>query len=114
MIYPATYNIVALRNATVRLNFTINNEDNTPIDLADYVIDSDIYDPTSQSRVESFVATIIDAANGEFELSLNPPDTLGLDPGTYSYDVSLTQPGGDRYYWLKGALTVEETVSRND
>jgi hypothetical protein len=114
MIYPATYNITALRNATVRLDFTIANEDTTPIDLTGYIIDSDIYSPTSETRVESFVTTIIDAANGEFQLSLDPPDTLGLLPGNYSYDVSLTQPGGDRYYWLKGAFIVEETISRND
>lgn len=114
MIYPATYDITALRNATVRLDFTIKNEDASPINLTSYVIDADIYDPSINDRVDSFVATVTNAAAGTFQLSLAPPDTLGLNPGNYTYDVSLTQPGGDRYYWLKGSLTVQETVSRND
>lgn len=113
MIYPATYNIIALRNATFRLQFTAKDESGTAINLNGYVIDADIYDPALMSNVASFTCTATNAAAGQFKIELEPPATLGLNPGTYNYDVSLTQPGGDRYYWVKGTLTVQQTVSRN-
>lgn len=113
MIYPATHNIKALRNATFRIALTAKDEGGTPINLSGYTIDADIYNAANSSIVDSFNCTITDAAAGQFEMELAPPDTLGLNPGSYLYDVSLTTPGGDRYYWLKGSLTVEQTYSRN-
>ena len=56
---------------------------------------------------------ITDADNGAFTLSLLPATTVALDTGRYGYDVSLTSPGGERYYWITGVATVQQTYSRN-
>jgi hypothetical protein len=42
-----------------------------------------------------------------------PAVSSGLGQGSYSYDVSLTSAGGERYYWLSGDATVQRTFSRN-
>lgn len=113
MLYPATYNIVVLQNATFRMRITATQSGGTPVNLSGYTIDSDICGASDGEQVATFVPTIVSAASGVVELLLPPATTSGIEAGRYSYDVSATQPGGDRYYWLKGDVTVETTCSRN-
>lgn len=113
MIYPATYNIVVLQNSTYRMRLTVTQSGGTPINLSGYTIDADICGATEGQQVATFTPNVISAASGIVELVLTPVTTSGIEEGRYSYDVSATQPGGDRYYWLKGDVTVEHTCSRN-
>ena len=113
MLYPATYDIVVLQNATFRMQLTVTQSGGTPINLSGYTIDSDICGLTEHQEVATFIPSIVSAASGIVQLTLPPATTSGIDPGRYTYDVSATQPGGDRYYWLKGSVTVESTCSRN-
>ena len=100
MLYPATYDIVVLQNATFRMQITATQSGGTPINLSGYTIDSDICGTIDHQEIATFVPSIVSAASG-------------IDPGRYTYDVSATQGGGDRYYWLKGSVLVERTCSRN-
>ena len=84
-----------------------------PIDLNGYIIDADLYNPITEQQVATFVCSITDAANGEILMSMAPAVSSGLGQGSYSYDVSLTSAGGERYYWLSGDATVQRTFSRN-
>lgn len=113
MYYPATYNIVVLQNSTYRMQITAASSGGTPINLSGYTIDSDICGTLDNEIVASFTPSIINAASGIFQLTLSPAVSSGLEVGAYNYDVSATQPGGDRYYWLKGTCTVSGTCSRN-
>lgn len=113
MFYPATYDIVVLQNSTYRLQLTVTQSGGTPVNLSGYTIDSDICGLITHEEVATFVPNIVDAASGIVQLTLPPATTSALEPGKYTYDVSATQPGGDRYYWLKGGVTVERTCSRN-
>lgn len=113
MLYPATYDIVVLQNATYRMRLTVTQSGGTPVNLSGYTIDSDICGFIDHTEVATFLPSIISAASGIVELTLPATTTSGLEPGQYSYDVSATQGSGDRYYWLKGTATVERTCSRN-
>jgi hypothetical protein len=113
MLYPAIYDIVVLQNATYRMQLTVTQSGGTPVNLSGYTIDSDICGLISHEQVATFVPAIVDTASGIVQLTLPPATTSGLEPGQYSYDVSATQFNGDRYYWLKGLVTVERTCSRN-
>jgi hypothetical protein len=84
-----------------------------PLDLTSYVIDSDIKGLIDLLQVGTFTPSLIDAVNGEFSLTLPPSGSAAIEPGDYNYDVSLTSPGGERYYWLTGLATVRRTYSRN-
>ena len=84
-----------------------------PIDLTAYVIDSDIKTLDGFSMVATMTATIADPISGNFVLSLQPFTTLSLSAGQYAYDVSLTNPSGERYYWISGTVTIVPTYSRN-
>ena len=85
----------------------------TPLDLTSYIIDSDVNGLNTDTQVMTFSASITDATNGEFQLTVAPATTAPITEGRYGYDVSLTSPGGERYYWVKGTATVEKTYSRN-
>lgn len=84
-----------------------------PVDLTSYTIDADIKGLIDFQEVATFATAITDASNGLFQLSLTPSGTALLDTGRYGYDISLTAPGGDRYYWVTGVMTVQRTYSRN-
>ena len=113
MLYPATYDIVVLQNATFRMQITATQSGGTPINLSGYTIDSDICGASEGQQVATFIPSFVNAASGVVQLLLPPATTSGIEVGLYAYDVSATQPGGDRYYWLKGSVTVESTCSRN-
>ena len=84
-----------------------------PVNLTSYAIDSDIKELLEDVQVGTFTPTITDAVNGAFELVLTPSGSAAIGAGRYQYDVSLTSPTGERYYWLTGAATVQRTYSRN-
>lgn len=83
-----------------------------PIDLTGYVLDSDIRDTNTLSQAATFSIAMINAAEGSFELSLTPAATAVLASDVYGYDLYMTSPGGERYYYLRGSATVERTLSR--
>ena len=85
----------------------------TPLDLTGYTVDSDIKGLTDGASIGTFTPTITSATEGEFELTLTPATTATFSANRYGYDVSLSQGGNERYYWLTGVATVQKTYSRN-
>jgi len=85
----------------------------TPLNITGYTIDSDIKGLLDDIQVATFTSALTTPADGEFTLTLAPATTSGISIGRYGYDVSLTQGGGTRYYWLTGVATVQRTYSRN-
>jgi len=85
----------------------------SPISLSGYTVDSDIKGLTTNEAIATFTPAITDAENGQFQLVMTPTVSSGISAGRYGYDVSLTSPSGERYYWLTGVATVQNTYSRN-
>lgn len=85
----------------------------SPVNLSTATIDSDLKGLVDNLEVATFTAAITDATNGAFTLTLSPAESLAIAEGRYGYDVSITQGSGDRYYWLTGIATVQQTYSRN-
>jgi hypothetical protein len=114
MIYPAAYNIRVLQNSTFKIRITVRDSASNPINLTGYVIDADVRGYLDDAFITTFTVTVIDAANGIFDLELLPLTTEAIEVGKYCWDLSLTSSGGERYYWLKGDLNVDPTCSRNE
>lgn len=83
-----------------------------PVSLSGYTIDSDVKQGLTGVQVGTFSPSIVDSVNGQFQLAMTPAVSSGIEAGRYNYDVSLTQPNGDRFYWLTGVATVSSTYSR--
>jgi hypothetical protein len=119
IVYPATRAFVVLRNSTFRKRFQLRT-DGVPIDLTPLgtVIDSDIKN-ASGMQIGSFTASLPEHDGtpiaGFFDLTLTPEESLMLPvAANHTWDVSVTYPSGDRFYYCKGPLEVRETTSRND
>lgn len=112
-MYPATYDIVVLQNSTFRMQIAVTQSGGTPVSLSGYTIDADICSSVDRQQVSTFSSSVINAASGIVQLHLPPSTTSQMAPGSYVYDVSATAPNGDRYFWLKGDLTMEPTCSRS-
>lgn len=118
IIYPAKRNFVVLRNSTFRKRFQLKI-DGDPVDLTPVgtVIDADIKDAAGV-LIGVFTATLPEESGtpipGFFDLTIEPEDSLALPIDTnHIWDVSITYPSGDRFYYCGGLLEVRETVSRN-
>jgi len=83
-----------------------------PVSISGYTIDSDVRQILTSTQVATFSSSIVDSINGQFQLAMAPAVSSGIEVGRYNYDVSLTQPNGDRFYWLTGVATVSSTYSR--
>lgn len=119
IVYPATRPFVVLRNGTFRKRFQLKVNDN-PVDLSitNTVIDADIKD-SSGTQIGTFTVTLPEENGGPipgfFDLTLDPAATLAMPIATtHKWDLSITYPNGDRFYYCQGSLEVRETVSRND
>lgn len=53
---------------------------------------------------------IVDAPAGRADIKLVPTDTSTLEIGKYTYDIWLTQSGGDKNQILHGTFDLTETV----
>ena len=84
----------------------------TPLDITGYTVDADVKGLITNTLVGTFTPTITSATDGAFELMMLPATALAIDVGSYGWDVSLTQSGGERYYWVTGVATVQRTYSR--
>jgi hypothetical protein len=83
-----------------------------PLNLTDYTVDSDIYGVLSNEEISTFTCSIPTPLDGLVELLLPAATSVDLEQGTYAYDVSLITPEEERYYWLKGTISLERTYSR--
>lgn len=119
IIYPATRPFVVLRNSTFRKRFQVR-VDGSPVNLTPVgtVIDADIKDESGLQIATFDVDLPIEGGveiPGFFDLSLQPSATLALPvASTHKWDVSITYPSGDRFYYCQGSLEVRDTISRND
>jgi hypothetical protein len=84
----------------------------TPLDITGYTVDADVKGLITNTLVGTFTPTITSATEGAFELMMLPATSLAIEVGSYGWDVSLTQSGGERYYWVTGVATVQRTYSR--
>jgi len=119
IIYPASRPFVVLRNSTFRKRFLLK-ADGDPIDLSDpqTIIDADVKD-ASGVQIATFTPSLPEDDDlpipGMFDLELDTATTLLMPIATtHKWDVSITYPSGDRFYYCEGPLEVRETVSRND
>ena len=84
----------------------------TPLDITGYTVDADVKGLITNTLVGTFTPTITSATDGAFELVMSPATSLAIEVGSYGWDISLTQSGGERYYWVTGVATVQRTYSR--
>jgi hypothetical protein len=84
-----------------------------PVNLTGFTADADLFNLSTDQEEATFSCVITEPLDGALEINMTPAVSSGLEAGRYGYDVSITSPGGERYYWMQGVATVSRTYSRN-
>jgi hypothetical protein len=82
------------------------------IDLTNYTFDSDIRTDYGEALTGTLTCTPTGAAAGRLRLSMTAVLTGALAEGNYKWDLKLKTASYD-YFYAKGILTVDSTVSRD-
>jgi len=107
------------------LSLSINNSDNTPVDLTGaklyFTVKQKMTDPDSSSIFQKKNTAaggsdaeikVIDAPGGSAEIYIIPSDTETTDPGNYMWDVQAVLANGKTYTVLRGRVTFKEDVTK--
>jgi hypothetical protein len=114
-LYPVELDaFVVLRNATFRKRFILS-QDGVELELTQegLLIDADI--KTAEGLHVGTFTPVLQQFPGMFDLELTPEQSLALPVrNTLQTDISITMPNGERHYYAKAPVEVQETVSRNN
>jgi hypothetical protein len=80
------------------------------LDLTGYTLDADIRG-SDESLATSFTCTLTSPTDGKFALTLTEAQTGALTAGSYLWDLKISS-GTESYFWAKGEVAIESTVSR--
>lgn len=99
------------------VDFTTISEEATysfakPLRLTGYSFDADIRTEFGEAIAATMTCAMTGAEAGRLRLSMTPETTRSLEAGEYVWDLKL-KLGTQSFYYAKGALTVESTVSRD-
>jgi len=71
--------------------------------------------PDAQASLQKIVTTFPDTTGGTTGvavISINPPDTVDLEPGEYDFDIQVRTLANENFTVLKGKLDLEYDVTR--
>jgi hypothetical protein len=109
----AVNNLVINTYADFSEIFTLDDANsNSPLDLTDYTVLSQMRKHPGSSTAVSFGTTVIDASEGRLQVGLTTAQTASLKPGRYVYDVLLIDPSGVTSRVVEGMVLVREGVTR--
>ena len=106
----ADYNITVNINASLQRSFQVK-ENGVTVDLTGYSVAGALKENFRATTSVPFVATITDQAQGLFDISLTNTTTASMDPGTWVYDIVLTDPSGAKTRLMQGNAFVKQGVT---
>ena len=107
-INPGLKNFDVVKRADFPLKLTFKDSSSSAINLTGYTVSAQVWDEARKVKFADWVVTYTDRANGIIDMRLTDEQTDNFFVGTMKYDVKLTEPGGDEYYYMKGNLNVTE------
>jgi len=88
----------------------MKDSDGLPLNVADYTADAQIRKFYTSSNAILFNTTL--NSDSSLTLTLDPEDTVDVEPGRYVYDVKLTHGSGIILRILEGIATITPDVTR--
>lgn len=105
MIQPGRYDITLQQGATFDMAVQYKDSFGAPVNMSGYTVAAKIYNRTGTQQVASFSTPWKAQSSGIFSLRLEAATTSGITEQG-QYDVLITDPVGDKYYLLEGAVFV--------
>lgn len=107
----AEYNITINKHSDFKRTFQIK-EDDVILDITDYTFAGSLRENYTESTSVDFVTAITDAGAGLFTISLTDVVTATMDPGTWVYDVVMTNTAGEKTRLFGGKAFVRQGATR--
>jgi hypothetical protein len=91
---------------------TVEDVNDNPVNITDYTLRGQVRKSYASTTATNFSATISDATNGKFTISLSPTQTGALKAGRYVYDVEVISPAGTVTRVVEGQVTINPRVTQ--
>lgn len=106
-------NIFIDQDADFTTTVTINDANDSALDLTNYTAAATLRKSYKSSSSTSFtVAFVSPRSSGQITLSLTDVQTGALNEGRYVYDLVITDSGGDKTRVVEGIATIKPSVTR--
>lgn len=103
---PAKYDITIHQGATFALALQYKDSTGTPVNMSGYTVAAQLWNRLGTAKISDFTFSWTSQASGSFKIKLSSAVTSGITEQG-QYDVLVTEPGGDRYYFLQGSAFVD-------
>ena len=107
-INPAQKDFTVQRRADFPLTLTFKDDNGDAINLTGYTVAAQVYDESRSNSYGSFDVTYTNRTAGIIDIKLSDTTTAAFTPNELKYDVLLTEPDGDKFYYLEGTLYISE------
>ena len=107
-IIPGKKNFTVDRRADFPIRLTFKDSTGSAIDLTGYTVAAQVWEQTRTTKYADWTVAYTNRASGIVDISLTDTQTATFSPSILIYDVLLTEPGGDKNYYLEGKLFISE------
>ena len=104
----AVKNFTIQRRADFPMRLIFKDSNSTAVDLTGFTVDAEVWNKERSFKYADFAVTYTDRPNGTVDLKLTDADTAIFLVDELQYDVKLTDPTGDKMYYLEGTLFISE------
>ena len=107
-IIPGKKNFTVDRRADFPIRLTFKDSSGSAINLTGYTVAAQVYDESRSTKYADWTVAYTNRSGGIVDISLSDTDTATFSPSILFYDVLLTEPSGDKFYYLEGKLFISE------
>ena len=106
----ATYNITINQNADFRRSFQVK-EDDIILDITNYSFSGRLKASFNDDTHVDFTTSVTDGPAGTFSVLLTDTVTSAMSPGTWVYDIVMTDAALDKTRLIQGNAFVKQGVT---
>ena len=107
-IIPGEKNFNVVKRSDFPLRLTFKDSTSSAINLTGYTVSAQVWDTARKVKFADWGVTYTNRSSGIVDIKLTDDQTDNFIVGTLKYDVKLTEPSGDEYYYIKGNLNVSQ------
>tara|TARA_R100001509_G_C4780073_1_gene186072 strand:- start:293 stop:634 length:342 start_codon:yes stop_codon:yes gene_type:complete len=107
-IKPGKKNFTVQRRADFPVRLIFKDSTGTAVNLTGFTVEAQVWNRDRSNKFADFGVTYTDRANGTIDLKLTDTQTATFSLNILEYDILLTDPNGDKMYYLEGTLFISE------
>tara|TARA_R100001591_G_scaffold100384_1_gene106837 strand:- start:518 stop:856 length:339 start_codon:yes stop_codon:yes gene_type:complete len=108
MAGTARKNFTIQRRADFPMRLIFKDANGTAVNITGFTVAAQVWNDDRSTKFADFSVAYTDRANGTVDLKLSDTDTANFSVNILKYDVLLTDPNGDKMYYLEGTLFVSQ------